>query len=104
MMTGSDVDVPPPGAGLKTVTVAKPPAAISADEIAAVSCVLLTYVVGRVVPFQRTREPGTKESPFTVSVNAGPPAAVLSGETEVTTGTGLTDGPDPTPTTTLSNP
>ena len=40
-------DVPPPGAGLNTVTFAVPAVAMSATVIWAVSCVLLTYVVVR---------------------------------------------------------
>ena len=44
-------DTPPPGAGLATVTVADPEAATSAAVIAAASCVALTNVVVRLVPF-----------------------------------------------------
>ena len=54
---------------LDTVTVAGPGKAVSMAEIAAVSCVALTNVVGRGEPFQFTTSPfGTKLLPFTVSV------------------------------------
>ena len=43
----------------------------------------MTNVVVRFAPFQRTIAPDTKPVPFTVSVNAGPPAAVLLGERDV---------------------
>src|SRR5207302_10332826 len=68
------LDVPPPGAGLKTVTGAVPAVAMSAAEITAVSCVAEAYVVVRLAPFHRTTEAVTKFVPVTVSVNCGPPA------------------------------
>ena len=43
--------VPPPGAGLKTVTLAAPAVAKSAVVRTAVSCELLTKVVARGEPF-----------------------------------------------------
>jgi hypothetical protein len=54
------LDVPPPGEGLKTVTLADPADPISPALILAVSCVLLTYDVVRSLPFQRSTEPFTK--------------------------------------------
>jgi len=53
---------------LETVTAADPWKAVSAAEIAAVSCVALTNVVGRGDPFQFTTRPFTKFVPFTVKV------------------------------------
>ena len=44
-------EIPPPGAGFATVTAMAPPLAMSAAEMSAVSCVALTKVVERVVPF-----------------------------------------------------
>ena len=82
-------DVPPPGAGVNTVTCAVPAGAMSAAGIAAVSCVPLTNVVVRSVPFQRTTEPVTKFVPVTVSVKADPPTVALLGERELSPGTGL---------------
>src|SRR5262245_57540547 len=49
-------DSPPPGAGVKTDTLAVPELAMSAAVICAVSCVLLTKVVVRGCEFQRTTE------------------------------------------------
>src|SRR4030095_15012844 len=80
----SALEVPPPG--FATVTCAVPAVAMSLAGIAAVSCVALTNVVVRAVPFHCTTEPETKLLPFTVSVNAGPPAVALLGESEVNEG------------------
>ena len=83
------MEVPPPGAGLNTVTVAVPAVTMSAAVIAAVSCVEDTYAVVRLDPFHRTREPLTKLLPLTVSVKAAPPAVADEGLRLVVTGTGL---------------
>jgi hypothetical protein len=53
---------------LDTVIAAVPWRALSVAEIAAVSCVALTNVVGRGDPFQFTTSPVTKSVPFTVNV------------------------------------
>jgi len=83
------LEVPPPGAGLKTVTEAVPAVAMSAAVICAVSCVLLPKVVVLALPFQRTTDELLKFVPVTVSVNAGSPAVLLLGEIEVSVGAGL---------------
>ena len=57
--------------------------ATGATCTAAVSCPLPMKVVVRAAPFQRTVAPDTKPVPFTVRVNAGPPATALFGESEV---------------------
>ncbi len=72
-------DVRPPGAGLKTVTLADPAVAMSAAGMLAVSRVSLTYVVARSLPFQRTTEPAAKSVPLTVRINAEPPARAPNG-------------------------
>ena len=82
-------DVPPPGAGLVTVTVAVPAVAISAAVIAAVNCVALTKVVVLAAPLNFTTDVDTKPVPFTVRVKAAPPAVALVGEREVSVGAGL---------------
>src|SRR3989454_1016756 len=82
-------EVPPPGVGVNTVTCGVPAVAMSAAVIAAVSCVALMTVVVRVLPFQRTVEPLTKLAPFTVRVNASPPANPLPGVRLLTVGAGL---------------
>jgi hypothetical protein len=86
---GEFPDVPPPGAGLVTVTLKDPAAAISAGVIAAVICVAFTNVVVLAVPLNFTDELATKPVPLTVSVKAGPPVAAVFGESEVIVGAGL---------------
>src|SRR5437762_9464052 len=82
-------DVPPPGAGVTTVTEAVPVAAMSAAGIAAVSCVALTKVVVRAAPFHCTVAPFTKPLPVSVSVKPAPPTIALAGDSEVSVGAGL---------------
>ena len=82
-------DVPPPGAGFVTVTVAVPAVAISAAVIAAVSCVALTNVVVLAAPLNFTTDVDTNPVPLTVRVKAAPPAVALVGEREVAVGAGL---------------
>jgi hypothetical protein len=82
-------DVPPPGAGLNTVTDRLPAEAMSLAGIAAVSWVLLLKVVVRFEPFTRTTDPDTKLLPFTVSVNAALPAVTVLGKMLVSEGAGF---------------
>src|SRR3982074_1567713 len=82
-------DVPPPGAGLNTVTLAVPGEAILAAGTVAVNCPVLTNVVVKAVPFHWIDAPFTKLPPFTVSVNAGPPAVAELGLMLVSNGRGL---------------
>ena len=63
------VAIPPAGAGLKTMTVLVPITVMSEAGITAVRTVLLTNVVVRSEPFQRTTEFETKFVPLTVRVN-----------------------------------
>jgi hypothetical protein len=83
--TGLDIsknnafDVPPPGEGLTTVTVAVPAMAMSVAGIDAVIFPALTKVVVRGLLFQFTTEPETNPAPRTVSVNPGPPGTALAG-------------------------
>src|SRR5215470_1152231 len=84
----NEADVPPPGAGVKTVTGTVPAVATSAAAIAVVRRVALTKVVGRSAPFQRTTDPLTKPLPSTVSVNAVVPAGTLAGVSALSVGTG----------------
>jgi hypothetical protein len=79
----------PPGGGFVTVTVAVPAVAISAAVIAAVNCVVFTNVVVLAAPLNFTTDVDTKPVPFTVRVNAVPPAVAVIGEREVSVGTGL---------------
>ena len=61
-------EVPPPGAGLVTVTSAEPVLTISSARMVAVTCVELTNVVARALPLKFTTAPETKPVPFTVRV------------------------------------
>jgi len=85
-------EVPPPGIGLKTVTLAVPWVTMSEASIAAVSWPEETYVVVRSTPFHRTFDVVMKLLPVTVMVNAGPPAVAELGEMDVRVGTGLLAG------------
>jgi hypothetical protein len=71
------LDVPPASV---TVTLAEPEVAIRLPGTAAVSCVALTKVVVSAVPPQFTVAPEIKFVPFTVRVNAEPPAVAAAGE------------------------
>src|SRR5438552_2423368 len=82
-------EVPPPGVGEKTVRDAVPAVAMSPAVIAACNWVLLTNVVVRAAPFQRTTDPLTKFVPFTVSVKAAAPEVAVPGDSEPIVGTGL---------------
>src|SRR5438270_10816821 len=79
MVKGKESDIPPPGAGLKTVIEAVPKDAMLAAGTSAVSLLKLTNVVLRGIPFQFTTEVGTKPVPFTVRVNSPAPGAMLVG-------------------------
>lgn len=87
--------VPPPGAGLLTVTFALPEVAISAARMAAVNFVELTNVVVFALPLKLTVELWINPFPFTVSVNAWPPAVTVDGARELILGTGLFAVPPP---------
>ena len=83
------LDVPPPGVGENTVTVAVPALTTSDAEIVPRNSVDETNVVVRFDPFHRTTEPETKFVPITVSVKPGLPADVDEGLSEVVVGAGL---------------
>src|SRR6266852_2084397 len=83
------LELPPPGAGLKTVTLAVPVAAMSLAEIWAVSWLSLEKVVGRSLPFQRTTELAKKFLPFRNKVKACSPSGAQLGPRELIVGTGF---------------
>jgi hypothetical protein len=83
------LEVPPPGAGFVTVTAFVPAVAMSDARMAAVSWVALTKVVVFAAPAKLTVEELTKPVPFTVRVNACPPAVALGGISVVIVGIGL---------------
>jgi hypothetical protein len=69
----SAVDVPPPGAGLSTVTLNEPAVFRSEAGGAACNSVPDTYVVFYAAPLHCTVEELIKPLPFTVSTTAAPP-------------------------------
>jgi hypothetical protein len=83
------LEVPPPGAGLVTVTAGVPVEAMLAAGMAAVNCVELTKMVAGTDPPKLTIEAATKFVPSIVSVKAAPPATILFGEIVVMVGVGL---------------
>jgi hypothetical protein len=82
-------EVPPPGAGLITVTGSVPVEAMLAAGMAAVNCVELTNLVAGADPPKLTVEVATKFVPKMVIVKAALPAAVVFGEIDVIVGVGL---------------
>ena len=72
-MKVSALEVPPPGAGLLTITEAVPGLAMSAAVIAACTCIPLRNVVVRFEPFHVTFEVVTNPVPCTVRVKSLPP-------------------------------
>ena len=82
-------DVPPPGAGFVTVTVALPAVVRSPAGIVAVNCVALIKLVVRPLPFQNTCDVGTKFDPLTVSVKPLVPDVAEFGLRLVKAGTGF---------------
>jgi hypothetical protein len=84
-----EFEIPPPGAGLVTVTGKFPIAAMSAAVTDMVTCVALTNAVVRAVPLNVTTEFDRKFVPFTVSVNPAPPNTALGGDSDVIVGPGL---------------
>ena len=86
---GSALDMPPPGPGVRTVTWAVLGAATSLDGIIAVSCVGLTKVVVRLLPFHWTTELATNPLPATASEKVPATGTVEEGDREVRIGAGL---------------
>ena len=82
-------DVPPPGVGLNTVTLAVPAVATSEALTLAVNSVALTNVVVKLAVFHLITEPFIKLLPFTVKVKAAAPAAHVEGEVVVKVGIGF---------------
>jgi hypothetical protein len=85
----SGLEVPPPGEGLLTATMAVPTTAISPAEIEEVSWLLLMKLVERLAPFQSTVEPSVKFEPMTVRVKPLSPALAELGLRLIIAGAGL---------------
>ena len=82
-------EVPPPGAGVTTVTDTVPAIAMSVAGTIAVNVVLVTNVVESGDPFQSAVEEAKKLDPLSVNVNCAPPAVVDVGLMESRTGVEL---------------
>src|ERR1700746_1252234 len=80
------LEVPPLATGLATAMLAVPTLAMSAALMVAVSFVLELNVVVRGLPLNKTWAAGSNWVPFTVRVNAGPPATVALGTSEAMVG------------------
>jgi hypothetical protein len=92
LFTANDAatEVPPPGAGLTTVTARGLAVAWSATVSWKVSCVALTNVVARADPPTCATEPDTKLLPVTVTVAAVlEPTISVAGFSVIDPGTGL---------------
>lgn len=89
IVKAKELDVPPPGAGLETVTGAVPAEATSDALMAACNSTLETKVVLRALPFHRTVEEEIKFVPLTVRVRLAAPAVADVGLKEVTVGAGF---------------
>jgi len=83
------LDVPPPGGGLNTVTMALPAVAMSAEGMTATSSPLWRKVVARSAPFHRTTDVATKLAPLTMSWKVLPPRVFELGMSEVIHGCGF---------------
>jgi hypothetical protein len=92
MVKLADAELPPPGAGLKTVIAAVPPSARSVAGTVALSEVSVENVVASAVPFQRTADPLTKPVPETAIESCAAPAVVVTGVTLLMVGTALSAG------------
>ena len=82
-------DVPPPGDGVCTATLALPAEVRSEAGTCAVSEVLETKVVVKAEPFQSTCEEETNPEPVNDSDIAALPEVTLAGETAESVGAGL---------------
>jgi hypothetical protein len=85
----TELEVPPPGDGLKTVMSAVPGSLIRLAGIVAVSMLVPPKVVERSDPFQRTTDVEIKPLPLTVRVKAGLSAGMDVGLMLVMVGTGF---------------
>jgi hypothetical protein len=82
-------DVPPPGAGVLTVTPLEPGAAMSAAGTVAVRTPLLMKTLAKAAPFHWTLEAGSKLKPYTVKAKLAPSAAAEAGLRAEMEGAGL---------------
>jgi hypothetical protein len=86
------LDVPPPGAGVCTVTGEIPALTMLAAGTCAVKLVPLTYCVVSAVGPQYNVEPETNPDPVAVSLKVPLPALINAGDKLERTGAGFADG------------
>src|SRR5271156_1361307 len=86
IVNGKAPEVPPPGAGVKTLTWAVPAAATSDGLMVASSSLLDVSVVVRALEFHCTTESGVKLVPTTLSEKAALPATIEPGVNDVIVG------------------
>ena len=79
MVKGTGFELPPPGPGLTTVTLAVPGVDTFAAGTTADNFPALTNVVARGVPFQFTIDPETNPAPWMVNENPGAPGVTAPG-------------------------
>jgi hypothetical protein len=89
MLNAITFEAPPPGDGFTTVTALEPADAMSSAVMLAVNRVELTNEVVRDALPHCTVVPETKLLPFTVRVNALPPATAVAGLKDAIVGTGF---------------
>ncbi len=82
-------EMPPPGAGLETLTWRFPPTISIVDGTTAISRVLLMTIVERPILFPRATESAIKPVPFTVRRKVLLNAVMVIGLRLVRVGTGL---------------
>jgi hypothetical protein len=92
MLKSTPPDVPPPGEGFTTVTVALPAVWRSVALTCAVIVVEFVYDVDRGVPFHITVDDVTKFDPPAVVLIPAPPAAAEAGLIETSEGIGFDGG------------
>jgi hypothetical protein len=92
MVNKTALELPPPGEGLNTVTLAVPALAMSLPNTCAETRALDMKVVARSDPFHRTTELETKLEPSTTRVKPEPPAGVFAGAIALIEGVGFGGG------------
>lgn len=88
--SSKELDAPPPGDGVCTVTARVPAEEMADAGTGAVSCDPLTSVVVREDLPRNIVDPGSKPEPLTVMVKAEPPMSATAGEMLEIAGAGFT--------------
>jgi hypothetical protein len=88
-LNAAEFEIPPPGAGLDTVTVTVPGLVISLAGMFAIMCSESLKSVVLLEPFHLTVEPGTKLAPWMFRLKPVPPANTALGPRLLIAGVGL---------------